>query len=507
MKNAVSVIKGGMMREGASVLKVEGWSMPVMVALGFASFKTAQGSLYSTAMLSSDSSMIMVSNLEFSVISAVFVMVAALVIIGLMATGKLSEFSLPVGFSSIVLAVTAVVSQVGLLDASGHIGVGMTAFVQGVLTVVLTLAWVEMFARLATGEAMKSLATAMLVAALLACVVQLLPSWVTLPFVVVLLLLNIVLYYHARRRTLAAASPKLARALPARSVLKEHARGLFSIGEGLLSLLAFGCTIGIINGFMFSSGAVFEGSAKAMPTGTLVAAIAFFIVAYSFPKTYSVTRAYRVMFPVITALLILWPFAQFAYTYYFSLAFVVGHAFISTSVMYLIIHVARERSLSAGLFMAVSIVLIRLSSVAGLLAGSLVAGLDFDPLFKTMLVIVIVVYLLSLTLLFMARARKGGTLDFPRTQNSAESLVVNDGFERVAEQLGKTHRFTERERDIVVHLARGRTANHIGQTLYLSPNTVRGYIKSIYAKLEVHSKQEVIDLFSKRVAEDPSLRT
>ena len=45
-------------------------------------------------------------------------------------------------------------------------------------------------------------------------------------------------------------------------------------------------------------------------------------------------------------------------------------------------------------------------------------------------------------------------------------------------------------------IARGRSAAFIGQELSCSTGTVRSHIKNIYAKLDVHSKQEVIDLFA-----------
>ncbi len=45
-------------------------------------------------------------------------------------------------------------------------------------------------------------------------------------------------------------------------------------------------------------------------------------------------------------------------------------------------------------------------------------------------------------------------------------------------------------------LARGRSAAYIGDELGISANTVRGHVKSVYAKLGVHSKQELIDLYT-----------
>ncbi|NPD32746.1 hypothetical protein HLV35_05600 [Eggerthellaceae bacterium zg-997] len=55
---------------------------------------------------------------------------------------------------------------------------------------------------------------------------------------------------------------------------------------------------------------------------------------------------------------------------------------------------------------------------------------------------------------------------------------------------------TAREREVAALLHQGRTARKIADALFLSNETVRSYTKSIYAKLGIHSKQELIDLAS-----------
>lgn len=42
----------------------------------------------------------------------------------------------------------------------------------------------------------------------------------------------------------------------------------------------------------------------------------------------------------------------------------------------------------------------------------------------------------------------------------------------------------------------GNTVAVIARRLYISENTVRGHTKSIYRKLGIHSKQELIDLLN-----------
>ena len=70
--------------------------------------------------------------------------------------------------------------------------------------------------------------------------------------------------------------------------------------------------------------------------------------------------------------------------------------------------------------------------------------------------------------------------------------------------LSKRYYLTERETEVVGLLAQGRSRVGIGEKLFISENTVRTYVKSVYAKLDIHSKQELLDLLeSQGEAQDP----
>lgn len=52
-----------------------------------------------------------------------------------------------------------------------------------------------------------------------------------------------------------------------------------------------------------------------------------------------------------------------------------------------------------------------------------------------------------------------------------------------------------RETEILGYLAKGRSQPYIREELFLSKNTVATHVKHIYQKLNVHSRQELLDLF------------
>lgn len=79
------------------------------------------------------------------------------------------------------------------------------------------------------------------------------------------------------------------------------------------------------------------------------------------------------------------------------------------------------------------------------------------------------------------------------TPTSAEPLDV---LALKCNALADRERFTPREREIVLHLAQGRTVHAISEKLFVSENTVKSHIKSIYLKLDIHSRAELIEIIT-----------
>ncbi len=78
------------------------------------------------------------------------------------------------------------------------------------------------------------------------------------------------------------------------------------------------------------------------------------------------------------------------------------------------------------------------------------------------------------------------------------SHVINRRSTEVAKQFG----LSSREREITALLAMGKSRSQIGKDLYLSLGTVNTHVSHIYAKLGIHSKDELIGLFAAEEAEN-----
>ena len=130
-----------------------------------------------------------------------------------------------------------------------------------------------------------------------------------------------------------------------------------------------------------------------------------------------------------------------------------------------------------------------------LVVGNTIALVDgFDELLPTIMlsaictVVIVQFFVTSLRVPQEARL----FLDLNPETRGMETTIED----RVA-VLGERAGLTDRECEVVVLYARGRTRAYIAQKLYLSESTVRDRITCSYRKLGIHSKQELID----RIAE------
>lgn len=90
-----------------------------------------------------------------------------------------------------------------------------------------------------------------------------------------------------------------------------------------------------------------------------------------------------------------------------------------------------------------------------------------------------------------------GTAQLAEEAEPAKGLQQkSDGcaFETACAAVAEKHRLTARETEVFKLLARGRTSPIIQEKLVLSHNTVKTHVRHIYAKLDVHSQQELIGI-------------
>lgn len=97
---------------------------------------------------------------------------------------------------------------------------------------------------------------------------------------------------------------------------------------------------------------------------------------------------------------------------------------------------------------------------------------------------------------------------FSRTQKSSsnnenvapsEQPIINADTDTVCALLAKENGLTPRQADVMRLLVKGVSIQRIAETLGLSDSTVATYRKAIYAALDVHARQELLDLVETQV--------
>jgi DNA-binding NarL/FixJ family response regulator len=73
---------------------------------------------------------------------------------------------------------------------------------------------------------------------------------------------------------------------------------------------------------------------------------------------------------------------------------------------------------------------------------------------------------------------------------SLASLVLGE-FRRLAKGAGASP-LSDREREVLQHVARGHTYREIGETLYIAEKTVENHVRNILGKLHLNRKQELM---------------
>lgn len=139
----------------------------------------------------------------------------------------------------------------------------------------------------------------------------------------------------------------------------------------------------------------------------------------------------------------------------------------------------------------------------GVVAAGLPAASFLAPFF---LVATVVVF--SMVLLMLGQQTVSEALEkmYERASSSSTSSKSGaapdlpstwDGF---CEKLSRDRGLTAREEEVLRLLSRGRTNGYIALELNISQNTVKGHTRNVFAKLGVHSRQELIDIFTHHMA-------
>lgn len=144
--------------------------------------------------------------------------------------------------------------------------------------------------------------------------------------------------------------------------------------------------------------------------------------------------------------------------------------------------------------------------VASLLAMAYQASHISESVMKVIIALIGVAVLIDVLFVFSEKQINGMLL--PVDEGGAEAADDSSGIDAAkqpgrwklaCEEVALAAGLSARETEVFLGLARGRTAQEIADREVVSIYTIRAHTRSIYAKLDVHSKKELTALVQKQV--------
>lgn len=282
--------------------------------------------------------------------------------------------------------------------------------------------------------------------------------------------------------------------------LARFRRTLAESSTPILAASFFELVCGLVNMYASCAHASFAISAQVPLEGSLVCSvlvIAFVALTARVPHS---RFMYLVVFPGAIAVFLALPY--FGEVWGRSLGTVIYSAYSFTAMlsMFCVIRACRrtgDEVYGIAAFMAAAT---RLCLMVGLALGWHFGNLREGSTFLHLsIVCVTCVYVLGMVLLLWGfrSSREKRVVKVVEVIVEQPPATFEEFRAARVEELTERYDLSPRERDVLVGLAQGNTAASIAEGLCISTSTAQGYIKSLYVKLGVNKKQQVIDLFQR----------
>lgn len=300
----------------------------------------------------------------------------------------------------------------------------------------------------------------------------------------------------ARARVLAAVPPEP----PVTEGLATLRATLRDCSTPILAMAFFELVTGLVNMYAFTSHTAFTISTHAPLEAALICSllvIAFVALTARIPHSRFV---YLAVFPGAIAVFLVLPYFGDVLGRTLSTVIYAGYTFTAMLTTFCVVRASRRAADCVYGVAAVLSATRRLCLVAGLALGWWFGNLrEGDAFVHLSIVCVACVYVLGMVLLLWGfrTSREGSRVQVVEVVVEKEPPTFEAMVSDRVEELAGAHGLSPRERDVLVGLAQGNTAASIAEGLHISTSTAQGYIKSLYAKLGVNKKQQVIDLFQK----------
>lgn len=284
----------------------------------------------------------------------------------------------------------------------------------------------------------------------------------------------------------------------AHKILPTFRETLSESATPILAIAFFELVVGLVNMYAFESHSSFTISTHAPLEGSVICAILaslFVVITARVPHGRFVALG---LFPGVISVFLALPY--FGDMWGRPLSTVIYTAYIFTAMLstYCVVRACRRSNDCIYGIGAVLSAAMRVCLVVGLAIGWWCGNLqEGDTFVHLSIVCVVCVYVLGMVVLlwgYRNLREKDATQVVEVVVERVPETFAQAQTERI-EELVATYELSPRERDVLIGLAQGNTAASIAEGLHISTSTAQGYIKTLYVKLGVNKKQQVIDLF------------
>lgn len=133
-------------------------------------------------------------------------------------------------------------------------------------------------------------------------------------------------------------------------------------------------------------------------------------------------------------------------------------------------------------------------------AGGLLSQVWGPGVTTVIIPLLLIAYVLALLMASLRRGdaeRQGDEGEATEgTKADVEGLTYNQLFEGICQKIAHAYRLSPRESEVLPLLMLGLTSNSIGERLFISPQTVKTHAHRIYAKMGIHSRDELAEVFN-----------
>lgn len=390
-----------------------------------------------------------------------------------------------------IAAVLNMVGTVAMFAGTHPMAVAGSA-IGGVANAVLWVSWGSFFVTLDPPERERVAIASAVVQSLTTIVVMLLPHVAQLVIIPLLAPLATTLWWinirSATSRPDALASPDIpaARNTPTASPARQAQRGrdilLFAFGVGVPMAISY---------YLYNNESPLTQTGPASNASLIAGALVFSVLLWwfvHFADGLNIPSLGRAMSPLL---------ALATCFLAFNIALPLGTTLVVAASMFgqyfILLYGSRlvdegfgNATYTFSLLLALSALMATVGSIVAALLQ--IAGITALPQFHLYEAIAVLVALLAYTLTVWSIHSQS------LTAQSAAPRVEEDTKTHMLHMFAVRHHLSNRETEIVALLSDGRSAPFIRDHLMISLTTVNTHIRRIYAKLGIHSRQELLDL-------------